>query len=64
MNEIEMLKKFKKQKNISIDEISRNLGVSWITVHRWLTGKFRPHRFMKERIFSYLSWGSDERNNR
>ena len=44
------LKKLRRQKGWSQEDLARNLGVSFATVNRWENGKTKPSRLAQEKI--------------
>lgn len=42
MNEIEKLKQYKEEKDISYEKLAREIGVSYRTLFRWLNEDSKP----------------------
>lgn len=53
-NEVEMLRKFKKNSGYSYNKIGKALGVHYRTVYLWISGKSRPSPLAKERLKKFL----------
>ena len=53
-NDVERLKKFKKDMGYSYDKLGKALGVHHRTVYLWMSGKTKPSPMAKERIRKFL----------
>ncbi len=53
-NEVRRLKEIKKENHYSDEMIARKLGVSFLTVNRWLNGKTEPSQLALEKLQDYL----------
>jgi len=42
MNELDQLRQFKDQENISYEKLAREIGISYRTLFRWLNGESKP----------------------
>ena len=54
LNEVEMLRKFKKDSGYSYDRLSKELGVHYRTVYLWMSGKSRPSNMAKRIIRQFI----------
>ena len=54
MNDIEMLRRIKTRKGYTYDEMSRAMGVTLVTVFRWLHKKSNPSPMAQEKINAYI----------
>ena len=46
-----LLKEYREKKFLTQRELANELGVSFVTINRWETGKFNPTIKMKKRLF-------------
>jgi len=53
-DEVEMLRKFKKDSGYSYDKLSKELEVHHRTVYLWLSGKSKPSNMAKKIIRQFL----------
>lgn len=51
INYTELLKQYREQMFLSQRDLADELGVSYVTVNRWETGKFDPTIKMKKRLY-------------
>lgn len=51
---IEDLKIVMKANNLTMEFVSREIGVSLNTVFRWLKGKNKPHKVFRDKIEGFL----------
>jgi len=54
MNEIKLLKEYRKKNKKTYEQMGRDLDVSSRTVFRWIKGEAIPHHFLLEKILSYV----------
>ena len=54
LNEVEMLRKFKKDTGYSYDRLSKELGVHYRTVYLWMSGKSKPSNMAKRIIRQFI----------
>jgi transcriptional regulator with XRE-family HTH domain len=54
MNDIKMLSEIKKRKGYTYAEMAAAMGVTLVTVFRWLKGKNDPSPMAKARINHYI----------
>ena len=54
MNDIEMLRRIKTSKGYSYDAMARAMGVTLVTVFRWLHKKSNPSPMAQEKINAYI----------
>ena len=54
LNEVEMLRKFKKDSGYSYDRLSKELGVHYRTVYLWMSGKSKPSNMAKRIIRQFI----------
>lgn len=54
MNEVDRLKKIRKDRGISIEVMARDIGVSMLTLRNWLDGTYKPSLMALARIQEYL----------
>lgn len=50
-NYTELLKQYREQMFLSQRDLADELGVSYVTVNRWETGKFDPTIKMKKKLY-------------
>ena len=53
-DDVEMLKKFKKETDHTYDTLGKALGVHYRTVYLWLAGKTKPSPLAKEKLKKFL----------
>ena len=53
-NDIETLRRIKKDMGYSYDKLGKIMGVHYRTVYQWLAGKAKPSPMGKERIKKFL----------
>ena len=63
MTIIEQLKQFKKDKNISMYKIAKDLDIPYQTVYFWFTKGIRPIRPYQEIILKYIMSDYVKRND-
>lgn len=51
INYTELLKQYREQMFLSQRDLADELGVSYVTVNRWETGKFDPTIKMKKKLY-------------
>jgi transcriptional regulator with XRE-family HTH domain len=54
MNQVEQLREIKENRALSFEGMSREIGVSYRTLFRWLHGKNAPSFLATERLNEYL----------
>ncbi len=47
-----LLKEYREKRFLSQRDLAAELGVSFVTINRWETGKFNPTIKMKKRLFA------------
>jgi len=50
MTLIQDLEKYRLENKITQEQLAKNLGVSFATVNRWLTGKYNPRKIQQYHI--------------
>jgi len=53
-NDVERLRKFKKDMGYTYAKLAKELRVHWRSVYNWLAGKSKPSPMAKERIKKFL----------
>ena len=53
-NDVERLRKLKKEMGYTLAELGKKMGVHWRTVYGWISGKFKPSPMARERIRKFL----------
>lgn len=51
MNYSKLIKEYREKRFLSQRDLATELGVSFVTINRWETGKFNPTIKMKKRLF-------------
>lgn len=54
MNEIQELKRLKKETGLSYEKMAREIGISWRSLYRWLKGNSLPSDLALKAIKKYL----------
>ena len=44
------IKKLRKKKNWTVEDVASKVGVSYMTVYRWETKKAKPHRVFQKKL--------------
>jgi transcriptional regulator with XRE-family HTH domain len=55
MDSIKRLETYRLENKITQQKLAQMLGVSFCTINRWLTGKFKPNKIQSYHIEKFLA---------
>lgn len=50
MDTARLVRKIRRRTGLTQEKFGRVVGVTWLTIHRWEKGKFKPHPVFLEKL--------------